>query len=90
MKLTEQLDRIDAQIARFTAFGGDAARALDAVGAPQMVAALRVVATTIGPHYDDQVRRNAKFGRVRSDCVCEMCHAIRGMVEALALGEHHA
>lgn len=90
MTLAEQLDQIDAQIAGFTDFGGDAARALNAVGAPQMVAALRAVATTIGPHYDAEVRRNAKFGRIGSDCVCETCRAIRGMVDALSPGKHHA
>jgi len=52
---------------------------------PALVAALRAVQDGLGPHYDSQVRRNAKFGRIGSDCVCEGCNTYRA-VEA-ALGE---
>ena len=50
---------------------------------PTLVAALRAVQDGLGPHYDSQVRRNAKFGRIGSDCVCEGCNTYRAVENAL-------
>lgn len=50
---------------------------------PALVAALRAVLDVLGPHYDSQVKRNAKFGRIGSDCLCDGCNAVRAITAAL-------
>lgn len=50
-----------------------------------LTAAVRDVLTALAPHWDAQVRREAKFGRSGSACVCEACDAMRALAAHLDL-----
>lgn len=52
---------------------------------PALTAAVRDVLTALAPHWDAQVRREAKFGRSGSACVCEACNAMRALAAHLDL-----
>ena len=53
--------------------------------APDLLAAVRDVFAALAPHWDAQVRREAKFGRSGSACVCEACNAVRALIAHLDL-----
>ena len=53
--------------------------------APDLLAAVRDVLAALAPHWDAQVRREAKFGRSGSACVCEACNAVRALIAHLDL-----
>ena len=53
--------------------------------APDLLAAVRDVLAALAPHWDAQVRREAKFGRSGSACVCEACNAMRALAAHLDL-----
>ena len=50
-----------------------------------LTAAVRDVLAALTPHWDAQVRREAKFGRSGSACVCEACNAVRALATHLDL-----
>ena len=52
---------------------------------PALTAAVRDVLAALTPHWDAQVRREAKFGRPGSACVCEVCDAVRAIAAHLDL-----
>ena len=52
---------------------------------PALTAAVRDVLAALTPHWDAQVRREAKFGRSGSACVCEVCDAVRALATHLDL-----
>ena len=52
---------------------------------PALTAAVRDVLTALAPHWGAQVRREAKFGRSGSACVCEACDAMRALAAHLDL-----
>ena len=52
---------------------------------PALTAAVRDVLAVLAPHWDAQVRREAKFGRSGSACVCEACNAVRAIIAHLDL-----
>ena len=52
---------------------------------PDLLAAVRDVLAVLAPHWDAQVRREAKFGRSGSACVCEACNAMRALATHLDL-----
>ena len=52
---------------------------------PALTAAVRDVLAALAPHWDAQVRREAKFGRSGSACVCEACDAMRAIATHLDL-----
>ena len=52
---------------------------------PALTAAVRDVLAALTPHWDAQVRREAKFGRSGSACVCEACNAVRAIIAHLDL-----
>ena len=64
----------------------DAAFIADArTAVPALTAAVRDVLAALTPHWDAQVRREAKFGRSGSACVCEVCDAVRALATHLDL-----
>ncbi|MGO3067117.1 MAG: hypothetical protein ACTIIT_13910 [Brevibacterium linens] len=64
-----------------------AAAALEASGAsatlPALLTAVENVLELLSPHYESQVRREAKFGRKGSACVCEVCRAMEAVEGAI-------
>ena len=52
---------------------------------PALTAAVRDALAALTPHWDAQVRREAKFGRSGSACVCEACNAVRAIIAHLDL-----
>lgn len=50
---------------------------------PALLTAVENVLELLSPHYESQVRREAKFGRKGSACVCEVCRAMEAIEGAI-------
>ena len=53
------------------------------VAVPVLLTAVENVLELLSPHYESQVRREAKFGRKGSACVCEVCRAMEAVEGAI-------
>ena len=53
--------------------------------APDLLAAVRDVLKAATPHWENQTRREAKFNRPGSACVCEVCDIMRALAARLDL-----
>lgn len=51
---------------------------------PALLTAVENVLELLSPHYESQVRREAKFGRKGSACVCEVCRAMEAVEGAIS------
>lgn len=56
---------------------------LAGVAVPAMAAALTAAMDALSEHWQYQVRRESKFGRKGSSCVCDVCDAMRAIETAL-------
>ena len=52
---------------------------------PALTAAVRDVLRVAAPHWENQTRREAKFNRPGSACVCEVCKIVRALAAHLEL-----
>ena len=52
---------------------------------PALTAAVRDVLRVAAPHWENQTRREAKFNRPGSACVCEVCKIVRALAAHLDL-----
>ena len=52
---------------------------------PALTAAVRDVLKAATPHWENQTRREAKFSRPGSACVCEVCDIMRALAAHLDL-----
>ena len=69
-----------------TASPADAALIADArTVVPALTAAVRDVLRVAAPHWENQTRREAKFNRPGSACVCEVCKIVRALAAHLDL-----
>ena len=50
-----------------------------------LTAAVRDVLKAAAPHWENQTRREAKYGRAGSACVCEVCDIMRALAARLDL-----
>ena len=56
-----------------------------AADVPALLAAVRDVLKAATPHWENQTRREAKFNRPGSACVCEVCDIMRALAARLDL-----
>ena len=56
-----------------------------AVRLKALTAAVRDVLKAAAPHWENQTRREAKYGRAGSACVCEVCDIMRALAARLDL-----